>query len=114
MLLLSWDCSSALLEQVENSKKQMIAHGVYGRKQMLSYRESQESEAGRDWGFFLRLDQSYLQGSISPWVPLKQSVGLVCCFSNWSARTTSGHTISVLPCPGRSVCWGAVWRENAH
>lgn len=77
MQLLSWDCSNAILEQVENSKKEMIAHGVYGKRQKLSCWQSQGSEAGRGWGFFLSLSLNLflLVTGIcqSLGVPLKQS-----------------------------------------
>lgn len=39
--------------QVENSKKEIIVHGVYGRMQRLSCRESWGSEAGR---FLIQLE----------------------------------------------------------
>lgn len=92
---------------MENSKKEMIAHGEYGRRQRLSCRESQGSEAGRSWGFFLSLELKLflLVTGIcqSLRVPLKQSVGLVGYFSNWSARTTSGHITRVCPAIPRQV-----------
>lgn len=115
MLLLPWGCSNALLKQVENSKKETIAHVVYGRRQKLSCRESRGSEAGRSWGFFLSLDLKLflLVTGIcqSLGVPLKQPVGHVGYVSNWSARTTSGHTASV-SCHAQSGHAGELYGEK--